>query len=141
MAGLTPPDIRAMVRDLFRRVDLLERRLSNLARRKLILDIPFSLDGVVYVSTSPPYYLADRGGTVYEVVVGLRVAGTSSTTVIVTKNGNTIATVTLASGETFKKVKLTSDFTGNQDRMNVQVTAPGTGATGLDVQVRAKIAA
>lgn len=137
--GLTPPDIRATVRSILTRLDLLERRLARLVAFRLVVDIPFTLVDVS-VSTSPRYYFAVPGAQVFEVAVSLGTAGSSTTTVTVMKNGNVIATVTLAAGATFKLTKVTSDFTGNQDALTVAVTGAGTGALDLDVQVRAKVA-
>lgn len=140
---LTPPDIRSMVREAIRRIDLLERRLSNLAKRKTVLDIPFSRDGAVDLAVSSPYYLADPGGTVFEIVVSLRVAATSgTTTVVLLRNGLEVASITLTAGQTTRRVKnLAITYTGNQDRMNVEITTAGTDAAGLTAQVRTKIAA
>lgn len=138
--GLTPPDIRATIRDILKRLDLLERRLARLVSFRLVVDVPFTLAGGVVVSASPSYYFAVPGAQVFEVAVSLGLAGTTSTTVTIMKNGNVIATITLTAGQTFKLTKVVSDFTGNQDRLTVAVTAAGDGAGNLDVQVRAKVA-
>lgn len=138
---ITPPDIRATIKAILKRLDALERRLSNLARSRIVRDIPFTLD-VVAVSTSQDYYLPEPGGVAFEVVMSLRQPGTSTTTVTLQKNGNVVATVSLTSGVRVKvQGSLAVDYNGNQDRMNVAITAAGTGAAGLDVQVRTKVAA
>lgn len=140
MSGLTPPDLRTMVRKALDRIDRLERRLANLAGLRVVVDVPFTLVDV-FVSTSPGYYFADPGGTIFEVVASLGTAGSSTTVISVTRNGNEIASITFGAGETFKKVRVTSDVVGNQDRLEVSVTTAGLGALDLTVQVRAKVAA
>lgn len=137
---ITPPDIRATIASILKRLDALERRLAAFARRRSVLDIPFARDGSVTVSTSQPYYLAEPGGTAFEIVGSLRQSGTATTTAVLQKNGNTVATISMASGEVGPKVvDLEVDYKGNQDRMNVAVTTAGGGAAGLDIQVRVKV--
>lgn len=136
---ITPPDIRSTVKSILKRLDALERRLSNLARRRVVRDIPFTVE-VVSASTSQPYYLPEPGGVVFEIVLSLRTPGTTDTTIDLLKNGNVVATVTIAAGSSVKiQGSLAVDYNGNQDRMNVEITAPGSGALGLDVQVRTKV--
>ena len=107
------------------RLDRLERRLANLARLRFVVDVPFTLVDVS-VSTSPAYYFAVPGAQVFEVVVSLGTPPGPRPRVTVSKNGNVIATITLDAGQTVKVTKVTADFTGNQDRLNVSVTAAGT---------------
>lgn len=72
-----------------------------------------------------------------QVLASLLVAGTTTTTIEVRKNGVAVATLSLLSGEVGPKtVDLLSDF-GVADALTVAVTAAGTGASGLVVEPRA----
>lgn len=72
-----------------------------------------------------------------EVLASLLVAGTTTTTIEVRKNGVAVATLLLLSGEVGPKtVEFVADFL-TTDALTVAVTTAGTGASGLLVEPRA----
>lgn len=98
----------------------------------LVLDPvpPFSLGGPLFLSTSSPHRTVARRFT--SVQIDLTVAGTSTTTVTVYKNGVSQGTAGIGSGVQSTIVGLAWTAAAN-DRVTVGVTAIGTGAQGITV--------
>lgn len=105
-------------------------------------DVPFSLPGNIYVSESGRYYLPNSGGRLAEILVSLRVAGSTTTTIEVRKNGTLITggSVNLvAASNQIIKMGFDEQAGGNTDYWTVAVTAAGTGAKFLTTQLRFKL--
>lgn len=98
---------------------------------------PFSLAGIMRVSVSPRYY-SPVVVRLTKLVVSLGTAGTTTTTVELRKNGGAIASVSLGAGETFATTALSDGMVNDLDYLQVAVTAAGSGAEDLDVQVRCR---
>ena len=97
----------------------------------------FSFDGALTASTSPARP-ASSSGNLIEFYAHLTTAGSTSTQIRVLKNGVSLGTLTLAAGEDEGEFDLTGGKTyRNVDKYRVQIVSAGTGAEGLDVQVRA----
>jgi hypothetical protein len=118
------------------------RRVAELPRGTVLEttplhDLPFSYAGPVAASTSPRWY-APRALTIVNVFGSLGTDGAGTTTVNVKRNGTTVATLSFASGaHTASDTTITTPgMTADTDYLEVEVTAVGTGAEDLDVQVR-----
>lgn len=98
----------------------------------------FSYDNSALTVSSSPKRAAEVSGNIVEVQGTLTTAGSTSTVVAVALNGSTIATLTFAAGvdETETAVSVLP-VKANVDKLQVSITTAGTGAEGLDVQVRA----
>jgi hypothetical protein len=98
----------------------------------------FSYDNSELVASLSPRRPAETSGNMVEVYAELTTAGSTSTVVRVYKNGATLATLTLAAGETEAETPLTIvPIRANIDKLQCEIVTAGTGAEGLDVQVRA----
>lgn len=131
---LVLPDVVPMVRDLARRVGILERRTIDRGadtRREIVFTLPGALIG----STSPKYYVRD-GGLVTSVLCSLGTAGSTSTTVQIKRDGVVVRTITLAAGVTVARAVPQVPLGADQEALTVTVSAAGTGARDLTVQVR-----
>lgn len=95
----------------------------------------FSFAGVLTVSESGPW-VARLGGKLTEVLVVIKTPGSSSTVVEVFRNGTSIGTVTVASGENIGIASFNTDFQNSKDYMHVGVTTAGTGAEDITVHGR-----
>lgn len=95
--------------------------------------ITFSMPGAVVLDTSGRYYPTTSVKALY-FKVSLKTTGTTTTTVVLKKNGTTVATVSLASGVQENSVAVSTTWTPD-DYATVQTTAAGTGALGLTAQV------
>jgi len=129
-----PVSLGRTISDLARRVANLERQLrgSTTAYR----DHPplrFVQSGAVTATTSPPAIFPD-GADVRTMTVLLGTAGSTATTVQVERNGTSVQSATVAASSTMSLVSVGEDFTPG-DRVTVTVTAAGTGAEDLDVQL------
>ena len=74
--------------------------------------------------------------TLYEVLVSLDTAGTSTTTVKIYINGGLWATINLAAGDNLALVAMDNILQANIDYLQVEVSAAGAGAKDLTVQAR-----
>ena len=88
----------------------------------------------VAVETSPRWS-PDKTVRICQVDATLDTPGTSTTTVVVKKNGSTVATLSLASGIYHQTALLTDCSLTAFDWLTVGTTAAGTGAANLNVQM------
>ena len=137
MPGATlPSDAAGQLETLSKRLEDLERPSRTPGREGAIDELRFSLPGAVSVSTSGPDE-SHIGGQLVGVICRLGTAGTSNTVVTVYRNGASLGTVTLASGETRKVGYLGNiRIAAETDVVTVGVTTAGAGASGLTVKVR-----
>lgn len=100
-------------------------------------EIVFTLPGSVSATASPRWY-PPRGISVVKVFGSLTASGASTTTVDIKRNGTTIATLSFGSGvfTATDTTVTTPGLTADTDYLTAEVTAVGTGATNLTVQVR-----
>ena len=129
------PDVRVLLRNLERRLSILERRIREQQGAAFNDETVFSLPEAVAASTSPKAYLRADCRMV-NVVASLGTAGSSTTTVQVKKNGSTVVTLTLAASATFTRTRANVGFIEDTDYITVTVSAAGTGAKDLTVQAR-----
>lgn len=95
----------------------------------------FTMSGPVTTLSGTQRYYAGASGTVTLSRASLGTVGTSTTTVVVKKNGTTVITLSLTSGTaTITSSATVSLATG--DYLTIDVTTAGTGAQNLTVQVR-----
>lgn len=134
-ATLRLPDLRTTLEGLRKRIEVLERRIREQPGAETEDELIFSLPGALVASTSPRGYVRNTSRLV-NVVVSLGTAGSSTTTVLVKKNGSTIETITLGSGVNFDRTRTSVSFTADSDYMTVTVSGVGTGAADLTVQAR-----
>lgn len=112
--------------------------LKNLAEHERALEdrllhpeISASLAGALVASESTPWY-PKRGSHVTEFHALLGTAGSSSTVVVLKKNGTTIATITLGSGVTVGTPQYLDVLWANDsDILTFEVTTAGTAAENL----------
>jgi len=135
------PDLSRIERD--RSEKLLaahQRQLSATVVRSTLtavgtsIPIPvFSHPGTLTVSESPPWA---PSGTVAATAVRclLGTAGSSTSTVVVQKNGSTVCTVTLVSTDTDQTANISGGLTlTSTDLLTVEITGVGTSAANLTV--------
>lgn len=97
---------------------------------------PFSFGGALTVSTSGRYY-PPINVQLTKMVVSLGTAGSTSTTVVLRKNGAIIGTATVGGAAGNKvEVALAVSLQADTDYLSCSITAVGTGATDLVVQPR-----
>jgi hypothetical protein len=100
----------------------------------------FSFDNTALVASFSPARPADSSGNIVEVYGKLTTAGSTTTTVdVIVHGGATIATLTFPAGATEAEDPISPPrpVIANLDTFQAEITAAGTGAEGLDVQVRA----
>lgn len=98
----------------------------------------FSYDNAQLTVSSSPKRAAEVSGNIVEVQGTLTTAGSTSTVVVAELNGTAIATLTFAAGETeTEEPVVILPVKANLDKLQVSITTAGSGAEGLDVQVRA----
>ena len=98
----------------------------------------FSYDNTALVASSSPRRPAEVSGNIVEVYGELTTAGSSPTSLVVKLNGSTLTTLTFAAGETETEEPIVIEpVKANVDKLQVEIVSVGTGAEGLDVQVRA----
>ncbi len=132
----TAPDFRAMIADLRRRVDILERRTRATATTDSAWELVFSYAGSLTVSESPPA-LIPRSAILNVLAVAFKTgsAGSTSTVLAVKKNATTVATVTVpASTETYN-ADISVSFDAD-DRLSIAITTVGTGAADMTAEAR-----
>lgn len=96
---------------------------------------PFPQSGGVFLATSNKWY-PPTTLTVSRLFASLTTVGSTATTLRLLRNGAQVATLTLATGVATGGVALSQAYTGPEtDFMQVEVTAAGTSAAGLNVQV------
>ena len=98
----------------------------------------FSYDNSALAASLSPRRPAEASGNMVEIYGELTTAGSTSTVVTVLLNDATLGTLTFAAGETEKDSPLSIvPIRANIDKLQAQIVTAGTGAAGLDVQVRA----
>lgn len=131
------PDIAQALARINRRLDQIERRL-NAAPGPFKSEVSYSYSGALTVSTSPPFTL-HVPEVAFILTVLLGTAGSSGTVVSLTKNGATVATVTLASGIDRVTFPLSVYYAGSdQDVGAFVLSTAGSGALDLSVIARFK---
>ena len=83
-----------------------------------------------------PRWQPDKTMRLTQIDMTLDTPGTSTTTVVVKKNGSTVATLSLASGKYHQTALLWDVSLTTADWLTVETTAAGTGAKNLSVQMR-----
>lgn len=99
-------------------------------------EVTYVLAGAVAVATSPPFELW-RGVELIEVQANLGTAGTSDTDIDMLLNGVSIGVLTLGNGVDSNSLAL-GDAIADGDLLVLDITAAGTGAADLSIQVRAR---
>jgi hypothetical protein len=97
----------------------------------------FSYDNSALTESRSPKRPAEQSGNIVQIYGQLTTAGSSTTAVAVYKNGSLLTTLNFGAGDTedWKAVDIVPVI-ANVDKLQVEITAAGTGAEGLDVQVR-----
>lgn len=135
--SLLPPDLRRIFIDLQRRVGILERRVSTTTSATgspANDDIIFSYAGELQASESPPVKLR-YGGFLATIVVALKTAGSSSTTLEVKRNATTVATVVVPSSAADYSATVAARVSA-EDRISLEVVTAGTGAEDMTASAR-----
>ena len=98
----------------------------------------FSYDNTALTVSTSPMRPAEQSGNVVQVYGLLTTAGSTTTTVEVTVNGTLLATLSFPAGETEASEAIgIVPVLADVSKAQVSITAVGTGAEGLDVQIRA----
>lgn len=135
MSGsLTRPDWAAAIKDLGRRVGMLERRTTPAQNPDRSFEITFSFAGALTVTASPPKRLW-KPGTLTAIAVALTTAGSTATVIDVERWGTVVATVTVPAGAGSHDEALSVRFTAN-DRLRLLVTTAGTDAAEMTCDAR-----
>lgn len=132
---LTRPDWAAAIKDLARRVGMLERRTTPATAVNVVTEISFSYSGTLAASTSPPTRLR-QSGTLTTVAITLGTAGSTATTLTVERNGSTIATLTVPSATTIYDADVGVRFDADTDILALAITTAGTGAADMTAAAR-----
>ena len=107
----------------------------NNRTRGVVRDVPFTLGGPIYASTSPRYYCRTPS-VLQRALVSLDVPGGGTTSVRLYKNTDVITTIDLGSGVDKTQVALNVNFEPDTDYLRVGVITAAPGAAGLGVQCR-----
>lgn len=94
----------------------------------------FNLASSLYAHESARWY-PPATITVVSYIASLDTAGSTTSTIIVKRNGSTVKTISMTSGEQFEAGELVLAV-NPEDYLQVEITVAGTGAVGLDVQLR-----
>jgi len=97
----------------------------------------FSFDNVQLVESNSPRRPADVSCNLVEVVGELTTPGSTTTAVEIRLNGSEITTLNFGAGETEDEKALDLEpVRANVDKLQCEITVAGSGAEGLDIQVR-----
>lgn len=131
-----PPNEAAIVRDLARRVAMLEQRLRRGAAQPTgrTIDVPFVYPGVLTVTASP-YWRPRWSVRLTELFGSLLVAPASTTTVQLRINGGTHESLIFAAGQTVAPLVTLDHTVGPGDLVQIAVTVVGGAPAGLDAQL------
>lgn len=133
---LTLPDLRRAIGDLARRIGILERRVSTVTPHVAdVTEIIFSFAGDLTATTSPPIRVP-QAGILGELAVTLGTAGSSTTTILVERNGTTVGTVAVLSGVTAYDGPINARFAADSDVLTLTVSSAGTGAADMTAAAR-----
>lgn len=133
--GLVPPSGDRENELLKRRITDLERKLNR--NRDGVGDQgkTFTLAGSIYVKESPQWTPRTTVELV-RIVVLLKTPGTTSTTVVVYKNGVALRTIVVAANDDSNSTSLSTTIVPDNDKMTVGITVAGTGAADLSVSLQ-----
>lgn len=133
---LLPPDLRRIFTDLQRRVGILERRVSiAITTATAGGEIIFSFAGELAASTSPPIRVR-QAGIMSVLAVTLGTAGSSSTTILVERNGSTVGTVVVPSSTTVYNAEVGARYAADSDIVTLTIDTAGTGAADMTAAAR-----
>ncbi len=96
----------------------------------IVLDFP----GYLYVGTTIKV-TAPETRSLSVMTADLTVSGSSTTTVSIEKNGVSVATLSLVAGDIYESTAVAIDVAAGSDTLLARVTAAGTGAQTLVVQL------
>ena len=137
MSTLLPPDLRRIFTDLQRRVGILERRTTTTVTGATEADeILFSYAGDLADDTTSPPVRPRLGGILSVLAVTLGTAGSTDTTILVQRNGTTVATVTVPDGVTAHNADIGARFTADSDILTLTVDTAGSGAADMTAAAR-----
>jgi hypothetical protein len=131
---LTRPDWAAAIKDLGRRVRMLERRITPTQDTDRSFEITFSFAGTITATESPPKRLW-RPGHLTVLAVTLTDAGSTDTVIDIERNGTVVDTVTIPAGAEDYDAALSIRFAAD-DRLRLLVTSAGTGAAEMTCDAR-----
>lgn len=129
------PDSRQQIRDIWLRLDALERRLFRRRDSGITNEVVFNLAGPIEESTSGRWYLRESA-RLRHVVVSLATAGTTTSTVVVYKNDVVLLTIDLEAGVQLRKALSVTVFAADDDHVRVGLTDAAVDAEDLTVQLR-----
>lgn len=138
----TRDNLPSVLASLERRVSSLERRLAwNQGDRPTVADQVIEKEftpagSLVAVTPVGRRYYPWTTVTLYEVLVSLDTAGSTTTTVKVYVSGGLQGTINLASGVHVAKLAFDNVLQPDADYVQVEVSTAGTGAKDLTVQAR-----
>lgn len=130
-----PPDQGRQIRELERRLAILERRITAAGvAADDSFEIVFSYAGTLAASVSPPVRVR-RAGNLAVLAFTFGTPGSTDTTVDVIRNGTVVATVVVPdSVETFNG--LVGFRLDAEDQLSLEITTAGTGASDMTVGAR-----
>lgn len=133
--ALPNPDPMRAISEVKVRVTNLERRLDTLARMTPGLGVTWYIEAPLvheWGKWTPPASMR-----VNSIVAMLMVAGTTTTTVHLNKNGASVGSVSFTSGETGPRTVTVSELLNpDSDELTAELTAVGTNAEGVTLTAR-----
>ena len=130
--GITPPTNRSTSSDLKRRLTDVERKLDRSGANVTDQGQPFTLAGSIYTSNSSPW-TPYTSVELVRIITMLGTAGSTTTTVTVSINGDVYQTINLESGIDMAKNSMSRVLVPDEDIVVVACTAAGTDAEDLSV--------
>lgn len=135
--SLLPPDLRRIFSDIQRRLGILERRVTGPAASiDTSHEIPFSYAGDLAAGTVSPPARVWRGGNLTVLAVSFGTPGSTDTTILVQRNGTTVATVVVPSGADIYNADVFARFAADSDLLTLEIDTAGTGAADMTAFAR-----
>ncbi len=135
--ALFPPDLRRIFTDIQRRLAILERRVTSPgASIDTSQEIPFSYAGELADGTVSPPARVWRGGNLTVLAVSFGTPGSTDTTLLVQRNGTTVATVVVPAAAQAHNAALFARFGVDSDLLTIEVDTAGTGAADMTAFAR-----
>lgn len=135
MSGtLSRPDWAAAIKDLARRVGMLERRTTPTHDLDRSFEITFSFAGAITATESPPKRIW-KTGWLTVLAVTMTDAGSTDTVIDIEQAGTVVDTVTVPAGVEDYDAALAVRFAAN-DRLRLLVATAGTGAAEMTCDAR-----
>lgn len=122
--------------DVFSDIADSERNNYDVIERNTAIIMPFSFNGAFTASTSPPWY-PQHTALITKIHCALGTTGSSTTTVQLKVNGSVVASVNLGSGVPYNSATLSKKVFW-YDSVTCTVSAAGTGAADLTIQVKTR---